>query len=94
MVVAMTGLEKFSYLEDKIYQVIEQYQALKKEKESLEREVATLNQKLGTALAEKDRLEIQVERLFVERDAVKLKVEAMLDALSLVEHETGQTVRR
>jgi FtsZ-binding cell division protein ZapB len=94
MVVAMTGLEKFSYLEDKIYQVIEQYQALKKEKESLEREVASLNQKLGTALAEKDRLEIQVERLFVERDAVKLKVEAMLDALSLVEHEAGQTVRR
>ncbi|MCS6803607.1 MAG: hypothetical protein RMM98_06665 [Acidobacteriota bacterium] len=94
MVVAMTGLEKFSYLEDKIYQVIEQYQALKKEKESLEREVASLTQKLGIALAEKDRLEVQLERLYVERDAMKLKVEAMLDALSVIEHEVGQAVRR
>lgn len=94
MAVAMTGLEKFSYLEDKIYRVIEQYQALKNEKEALEREVASLTQKLGLALAEKDRLEVQLERLYVERDAMKLKVEAMLDALSVIEHEVGQTVRR
>lgn len=92
--VAMTGLEKFSHLEDKIYRAIEQFKVLKQEKEQLEKEVAGLRKELGTAYAEKDRLEVQVERLLGERDTFKLKIEAMLDALSLIEMETAQPVRR
>jgi FtsZ-binding cell division protein ZapB len=94
MVAAMTGLEKFSHLEDRIYRAIDQFRTLKQERDQLEKEVASLKRDLGVAYAEKDRLEVQVERLLIERDAVKLKVEAMLDALSLIEQETAQPVRR
>jgi FtsZ-binding cell division protein ZapB len=94
MVVAMTGLEKFSHLEDRIYRAIDHFKTLKQEKDQLDKEVSSLKRDLGVAYAEKDRLEVQVERLLIERDAVKLKVEAMLDALSLIEQETAQPVRR
>jgi FtsZ-binding cell division protein ZapB len=94
MVVAMTGLEKFSHLEDKIYRAIEQFKAIKQEKERLEKELAQAKRELGAAYAEKDRLEVQAERLLNERDAIKLKIEAMLDALSLIEQETAQPLRR
>jgi len=60
----------------------------------LEKEVAALKRELGAAYAEKDRLEAQVERLLGERDTIKLKIEAMLDALSLIEVETAQPLRR
>jgi hypothetical protein len=49
---------------------------------------------MGALLAEKDRLESQVERLLTERDTVKLKIEAMLEALSILEHEMVDAVRR
>ena len=36
---------------------------------------------------EKERLESQLERLYSERDTIKLKVEAMLDAIAVLENE-------
>ena len=39
--VGLTGLEKFSHLEDKIYRTIELTKTLRQEKEALEREIAT-----------------------------------------------------
>ncbi len=94
MVVAMTGLEKFSQLEDKFYDLIERVKVLVQEKSALEDEVASLKRDLGAAWAEKDRMEVQVERLLVERDAIKLKVEAMLDAVAVIEQETVEPLRR
>ncbi len=40
--VALTGLEKFSHLEDKIYRTIELTKTLRQEKEELERQLANL----------------------------------------------------
>ena len=40
---------------------------------------------------EKDRLETQVERLLADRDAMRLKVEAMLDAIAVLEMEAEYT---
>src|SRR5687767_8745993 len=71
------GLEKFSHLEDKIYRTIEQFKRERQERESLEREVLSLRRELSQLTDEKERLEIQVERLLSERDTIKLKVEAM-----------------
>ena len=62
----LSGLEKFSHLEDKIYRTIEHCKTLK---------------------VEKERLESQLERLYSERDTIKLKVEAMLDAIAVLENE-------
>ena len=92
--VGLTGLEKFSHLEDKIYRTIELTKTLRQEKEALEREVATVRRELGTLLDEKDRLETQVERLLSERDTIRTKVEAMLDAIAVLDPEAAEVMRR
>ena len=92
--VGLTGLEKFSHLEDKIYRTIELTKSLRQEKEALEREIASVRRELGTLLNEKERLETQVERLLSERDTIRMKVEAMLDAIATLDPEMAEVVRR
>jgi cell division protein FtsB len=92
--VGLTGLEKFSHLEDKIYRTIELTKTLRQEKEVLERDVAGTRRELNSLLDEKERLEKQVERLLSERDMVRMKVEAMLDAIAVLEPEMAEAVVR
>jgi len=92
--VGLTGLEKFSHLEDKIYRTIELTKTLRGEKEALERELAAIRRELGTLLDEKERLESQVERLLSERDTIRAKVEAMLDAVATLDTEAVEVMRR
>ena len=92
--VSLTGLEKFSHLEDKIYRTIELTKTLRQEKETLERDTASLRREVGSLLDEKERLEAQVERLLAERDTIRMKVEAMLDAIAVLEPETAETMRK
>lgn len=92
--VGLSGLEKFSHLEDKIYRTIELTKTLRQEKEGLEREIATLRRELGTLLNEKERLENQLERILSERDTIRMKVEAMLDAIAALDPEMAEVVRR
>ena len=92
--VGLTGLEKFSHLEDKIYRTIELTKALRQEKEALERELSSVRRELGALLDEKDRLETQVERLLAERDTIRLKVEAMLDAIAVLDPEMVEVMRK
>lgn len=87
--VGLSGLEKFSHLEDKIYRTIELTKQLRGEKETLEREVSTARRELNDLLTEKERLESQVERMMQERDTIRLKVEAMLDAIAVLEPEAS-----
>src|ERR671931_1159283 len=94
VMVGLSGLEKFSHLEDKIYRTIELTKTLRQEKEALEREIATIRRELGTLLDEKDRLETQVERLLSERDTIRMKVEAMLDAIAVLDPEAAEVMRR
>jgi chromosome segregation ATPase len=92
--VGLSGLEKFSHLEDKIYRTIELTKTLRQEKEGLEREIASIRREIGTLLNEKERLEDQVERLLSERDTIRMKVEAMLDAIAALDPELVEAVRR
>jgi FtsZ-binding cell division protein ZapB len=92
--VGLTGLEKFSHLEDKIYRTIELTKTLRQEKEALERDVASTRRELGNLLDEKERLESQVERLLSERDMIRMKVEAMLDAVAVLDPEMAEAVRK
>jgi len=91
--VGLSGLEKFSHLEDKIYRTIELAKTLKQEKETLEREVSQLRREAGGILSEKERLEAQVERLLQERDTIRAKVEAMLDAIAVIDPEVVEAMR-
>lgn len=85
-----SGLEKFSHLEDKIYRTIELTKHLRHEKETLEREIATMRRELSELSGEKERMAGQVERLLSERDTIRAKVEAMLDAISVLEVDAEQ----
>jgi chromosome segregation ATPase len=92
--VGLSGLEKFSHLEDKIYRTIELTKTLRQEKEALEQEMATIRRDIGSLLNEKERLESQVERLLAERDTIRMRVEAMLDAIAVLDPEMAEAVRR
>jgi FtsZ-binding cell division protein ZapB len=90
----LTGMEKFSHLEDKIYLTIEFAKKMREEKEKLEREMTSLRHEVSSLLAEKTRLEEKVEDLLSERDAIQLKVEAMLDAMTIIEPDVAEAVGR
>jgi len=88
--VALTGLEKFSHLEDKIYRTIELTKTLRQEKEELERQLANLRGLGG----DKQNLATRVERLLAERELIRLKVEAMLDAVIALDPEAAEAVSK
>jgi len=88
--VGLSGLEKFSHLEDKIYRTIELTKTLRQENESLQKDLALMRQDMGSVLNEKERLESQVEKLLAEREMVRLKVEAMLDAVAALDPEMAE----
>jgi FtsZ-binding cell division protein ZapB len=91
---SVSGLEKFSHLEDKIYRTVELCKSLKQENEALTEQLDELRREMRASYAEKERLETQVERLLADRDAMRLKVEAMLDAIAVLEMEAEMSAKR
>ena len=91
--VGLSGLEKFSHLEDKIYRTIELTKTLRQEKESLEKELSLMRRGKGSSNGETERLERQVEQLLAERDMIRMKVEAMLDAVAALDPEMAEELR-
>ncbi len=92
--VALSGLEKFSHLEDKIYRTIELTKTLRQDNEALQKEIALMRRDMGNVLDEKERLETQVEKLLAERDLIRMKVEAMLDAVAALDPEMAEELSR
>lgn len=86
--VALNGLEKFSHLEDKIYRTIELTKTLRQEKDELERKLATVRNLGG----DKQQLVEQIERLLEEREAIRIKVEAMLE-IAAADPEIAEAIR-
>jgi len=87
--VALNGLEKFSHLEDKIYRTIELTKTLRQEKDELERKLATVRNLGG----DKQQMVAQIERLLEEREAIRTKVEAMLEAVAAADPEIAEAIR-
>jgi predicted nuclease with TOPRIM domain len=92
--VGLSGLEKFSHLEDKIYRTIELTKSLRQENESLQKELSLMRRDIGNVLNEKERLETQVEKLLAERDLIRMKVEGMLDAVAALDPEMVEELSR
>lgn len=90
----LTGMEKFSHLEDKIYLTIEYAKKMRDEKERLEKEAAELRKTAESSVAETAALQEKVTKLLAERDSVQLKVEAMLEAMTIIDEEVAQAVGR
>jgi predicted nuclease with TOPRIM domain len=90
----LAGMEKFSHLEDKIYLTIELAKKLREEKDKIEAELMSLRRELSAIAGEKVRLEEKVGLLMSERDAIQLKVETMLDAMTMIDSEVAEAVGR
>jgi FtsZ-binding cell division protein ZapB len=91
---ALTGMEKFSHLEDKIYLTIEFVKKLRAEKDRLERESGALKREAAEAKADKQAAEEKLSALLAERDSIQLKVEAMLDAITMIDADVAEAVGR
>ena len=91
---ALTGMEKFSHLEDKIYLTIEFAKKMRDEKDRLEKEAVSLRRDAANAIAEKAALEEKLSGLLSERDSIQLKVEAMLDAMTVIDSDVAEAVGR
>ena len=86
---ASNGLEKFSHLEDKIYRTIELTKTLRQEKEDLERQLASAQ---GSSSSMHD-LVAQIDCLLAEREAIRVKVQAMLDAVAAADPEVSEAIQ-
>jgi uncharacterized coiled-coil DUF342 family protein len=93
-VAAVTGLEKFSHLEDKIYRTIELCKTLRQQRDELEQEVTSLRQQVDSLKGEKDQVGEQLERMLAERDEIRVKVEGMLDAIAIIDPEFAEAARK
>jgi len=78
---AITAVDKFVELEERIARTIDLVKETRKEKATLEKELATAKRNV-------DRLELEAEDLKQERDVIKNKVEALLDKLLEVTEES------
>ena len=87
---ATNGLEKFSHLEDKIYRTIEVTKALRQEKDDLERQLASARNVAGG----KEDQAAKIEHLMAEREAIRSKVQGMLDAVAAADPEIVEAIRQ
>ena len=87
---ATNGLEKFSHLEDKIYRTIEVTKALRQEKDDLERQLASARNVAGG----KEDLAAKIEHLLAEREAIRSKVQGMLDAVAAADPEIVEAIQQ
>jgi predicted nuclease with TOPRIM domain len=83
----MSGLEKYSHLEDKIHRTIELCKSLRQENAQLEARLEGARLDLIAEQEDKARLRAQLALLLDDRDGMKLKVEAILDAITMLELE-------
>jgi chromosome segregation ATPase len=90
----LTGMEKFSHLEDKIYLTIEYAKKMREEKERAERELAEFKRGTQDIGEERRRMEAKIASLLSERDAIQLKVEAMLDAITIIDGDVAEVIGR
>ena len=81
----LTGLERFSHLEDKIFRVVEAFRAIRKENETLQAE----NQKIKGEIEALRRNEAGVNQSLIqlqkEREALRERVEKALSLLATLE---------
>jgi uncharacterized coiled-coil DUF342 family protein len=90
----LSGMEKFSHLEDKIYLTVEFVKKLREERDNSTAEAERLRTEYGPLAEQNKELEAKLNELLTERDAIQLKVEAMLEAMTIIDPEVAEAVGR
>ncbi len=81
----LTGLERFSHLEDKIYRVVEAFKAIQKENETLKSENSSLRAEVNAIKAKEDTASDTLASLQKEREQLRERVEKALNLLATLE---------
>jgi cell division septum initiation protein DivIVA len=80
-----TGLERFAHLEDKIFRMVEEFKALRKENESLQTENSQLKAQIGGLRDHESSARENLIQLQKEREELKQRVEKALSLLATLE---------
>jgi FtsZ-binding cell division protein ZapB len=81
----LTGLERFSHLEDKIYRVVEAFKTIRKEKETLQAENQKLKAEIEALQQNESGYSQNIAHLQKEREALRERVEKALSLLATLE---------
>ncbi len=81
----LTGLERFSHLEDKIFRVVEAFKAFRKENETLQAEIQKLKSEIEALQRSAAGYNQNIVQLQKEREALRERVEKALSLLATLE---------
>jgi chromosome segregation ATPase len=81
----LTGLERFGQLEDKIFRMVEEFKAIRKDNETLRSENARLKDQLGTLQSNESLAQDNLEKYQKEREELRERVEKALTMLSTLD---------
>jgi len=80
-----SGLERFSHLEDKIFRIVEEFKAVRKDNESLRAENTQLKEQIRSLNENKSSVQDDLAQFQKEREELRARVEKALDLLSTLE---------
>jgi len=80
-----TGLERFGHLEDKIFRMVEEYKALRRENEILQAENQQLREQIGSLRNTESKAHENLEQYQREREELRERVEKALALIATLE---------
>ncbi len=81
----LTGLERFGHLEDKIFRMVEEFKAVRRDNENLRNENARLKEQLGELQNNESKVQDNLVRYEKEREELRERVEKALNLLSTID---------
>jgi hypothetical protein len=80
-----TGLERFGHLEDKLFRMVEEFKAIRKDNETLQSENAQLTAQIEALRGHESAAMNDLAQLQKEREELRERVEKALSLLATVE---------
>jgi len=81
----LSGLERFSHLEDKIFRIVEEFKTVRKENENLRAENAKLKADIGALYDNESKSVENLAQFQKEREELRDRVEKALTLLATLE---------
>ncbi len=80
-----TGLERFGHLEDKLFRIVEEFKAVRKDNETLRAENAQLKEQIGAMRDHESTAQDNLAQFQKEREELRERVEKALSLLATLE---------
>ena len=80
-----TGLERFGHLEDKLFRMVEEFKAIRKENETLRAENLQLKEQIGAIREHESSAQQDLVQFQKEREELRERVEKALSLLATLE---------